>query len=190
MGLFAHCLRVAQATMSRLRNVGYRLLGVKFGGYVWLRRIEIPRNHRDIHIARGASLDQGVVLLCSGEAGGQPKIVIGSSTYINRFTILDASLSLEIGSECAIGPGCYLTDHDHGHSPNTPPLSLPLQSKPTKLGNRVWLGAHVVVLKGVHIGDGAVIGAGSVVTKDVPAGSLALGVPARIVRTHALDAQP
>lgn len=52
------------------------------------------------------------------------------------------------------------------------------------IGNHVWIGAKATILKGVHIGDGAVIAAGAVVTKDVPAGSLAAGVPARVIKEH------
>jgi acetyltransferase-like isoleucine patch superfamily enzyme len=181
MGVLSRCLQWVEGAKSRWRNLYFRVLGVRLGGYVWMRQVEIPRNHADVEIAAGASLDRGVVLLCSGAPTAAPKIRIGARTYINRLTMLDASLSLEIGSECAIGPACYLTDHDHGRGEDKPPLSLPFVQASTRLGNRVWLGAHVVVLKGVTIGDGAVIGAGSVVTKDIPAGSVAVGVPARVI---------
>lgn len=174
--------RFAAGLGSRWRNAYYRLRGVRLGGYVWLRAVEIPRDHRAVVIEGGAALDRGVVLLCSGPATGSPKIVIGRGTYINRNTMLDATESLVIGRECAIGPGCYLTDHDHGFAPDTAPLALPMLSKPTRLEDRVWLGANVIVLKGVTIGTGSVIGAGSVVTRDVPAGSVAVGNPARVIR--------
>jgi acetyltransferase-like isoleucine patch superfamily enzyme len=186
--LFDLCERITSGLVSRWRNIYYRLRGVRLRGYVWLRAIEIPRNHADIEIDGGASLDCGVVLLCSGPIGGKPKIKIGSGTYINRRTMLDATDSLVIGRECAIGPGCYLTDHDHGFAPDTPPLALPMLSKPTRLEDRVWLGANVVVLKGVTIGTGSVIGAGSVVTRDVPAGCVAVGNPARVIRTLQAEA--
>jgi acetyltransferase-like isoleucine patch superfamily enzyme len=147
-----------------------------------MRAIEIPRNHADVEIAAGASLDRGVVLLCSGPSVGRPKIRIGTRTYINRYTMLDAIESLEIGDDCAIGPGCYLTDHDHGHDPSLPPLAQEMSARPTRLGNRVWLGAHVTVLKGVIVGDRATVGAGSVVTRDLAPDVVAVGVPARIVK--------
>jgi bifunctional N-acetylglucosamine-1-phosphate-uridyltransferase/glucosamine-1-phosphate-acetyltransferase GlmU-like protein len=168
--------------MSRWRNLYYRMLGVRLKGYVLMRQIEIPRNYQDIEIGSGAALDRGVVLLCTGPADGSIRLRIGPDTYINRHTMLDATISLEIGSHCAIGPGCYLTDHDHGLDPSLPPLGQPMLSAPTRLGNEVWLGANVVVLKGVTIGDSAVVGAGSVVTKDIPADAVAVGVPARVVR--------
>ncbi|MBD2001064.1 acyltransferase [Leptolyngbya sp. FACHB-541] len=174
--------RVIEGAHSRWRNIYYRSLGVKLHGYVWMRQIEVPRNFDEIEIEAGASLDQGVVLLCSGESQSHPKIYIGTQTYINRNTFLDASLSIIVGRQCAIGPNCYITDHDHGLEANLPPLEQPLISKPTCISDRVWLGANVTILKGVTIGNDAVIGAGSVVTKDIPERAIAVGVPAKVIR--------
>jgi acetyltransferase-like isoleucine patch superfamily enzyme len=182
MNLLARLVAIDQGVKSRWRNLYYRMLGVRLKGYVLMRQIEIPRNYQGIEIGSGAALDRGVVLLCTGPADGSIRLRIGPDTYINRNTMLDATESLEIGSHCAIGPGCYLTDHDHGLDPSLPPLGQPMLSAPTRLGNEVWLGANVVVLKGVTIGESAVVGAGSVVTKDIPAGAVAVGVPARVVR--------
>ena len=170
-------LRLIQGVSSRVRIVFYRMLGVKIEGRCWLRAIEISRGHRDIRIADGAQLDRGVVLLISGESTGVEKIVIGRTAYINRATMIDASERIEIGANCMIGPFCYITDHDHviGSADD-------LISTPTRIGARVWLGAHVTVLKGVTIGNGSVVGAGSVVTKSLPAGVVAVGNPARVVR--------
>lgn len=182
MNLLARVTSLNQGIASRFRNYYYRFLGVRLHGYVWMRQIEIPRNHREIELSAGVALDRGVVLLCSGDETAAVKIRIGAGTYINRNTMLDASQLLEIGANCAIGPGCYLTDHDHGTDLSLPTLNQPLISYPTRLGNNVWLGANVVVLKGVTIGDRAVIGAGSVVIKDIPPNAIAVGVPARIVR--------
>ncbi|MEP0923578.1 acyltransferase [Leptolyngbya sp. ST-U4] len=147
-----------------------------------MRSIEIPRNFHDIEIEAAAALDRGVILLCSGEPSLQPKIRIGANTYINRNAFIDASLEITIGHECAIGPGCYITDHDHGTELGLPPLAQPLISKPTQIGDRVWLGANVTVLKGVTIGADAVVGAGSVVTKDIPERAIAVGAPAKVIR--------
>lgn len=174
--------RIIRGSSSRWRNLYYRALGVKLQGYVWMRSIDIPCNYPDIQINAGCSLDLGVTLLCSGESGSSPKIQIGSHTYINRYTFLDAIESLVIGRNCAIGPHCYITDHDHGLDPNFPPLDQAMVSKPTFIGNQVWLGAHVTVLKGVKIGDYAVVGAGSVVTRDIPARAIAVGSPAKLIK--------
>jgi acetyltransferase-like isoleucine patch superfamily enzyme len=145
--------------------------------------ISIPQNWNDISLEAGACLDYGVILLCTGHRKAN-RLVIRAGTYVNRYTVLDASDRLEIGANCMIGPHGYLTDHDHGHSPGKLISEQPLVSAPVRIGNNVWLGAGVIVLKGVTIGDNAVVGAGSVVTKDVPAGTKVAGVPAKLISGH------
>ncbi len=81
-----------------------------------------------------------------------------------------------------IGPFCYITDHDHAVSPGAAPSAGALISAPTRIGARCWIGAHVTILKGVTIGEGSVVGAGSVVTRSLPAGVVAVGNPARVLR--------
>lgn len=174
--------KIWQGLLSRFRNLYFKSQGVKIEGYVWLRNIEIPRNFCEVVLQEGCALDRGVVLLCSGEIQDDPKIVIGEKTYINRNTFIDSIQSLKIGSECGIGPGCYITDHDHGLDPTLSPLEQPMVAVPTIIGRRVWIGANVTILKGVTIGDDAVIGAGSVVTKSIPAQAIAVGVPAKVIR--------
>lgn len=176
--------RVSEGLKSRWRNLYYRSLGVKLHGYVWMRKIEIPRNFEDIEISSPCSLDRGVVLLCSGEPLPHPKIYIGAHTYINRNTFLDAIESLTIGKYCGIGPNCYITDHDHGHDPTLPPLGQPMLAKPTHIGERVWIGANVTILKGVTIGERTIVGAGSVVTRDLPPDAIAVGIPARVIKSR------
>jgi maltose O-acetyltransferase len=106
-------------------------------------------------------------------------LVIGSRTYVNRFTMFDASEDIEVGQDCLIGPFCYLTDHDHGTAPSGLFSEQPLLSSALRIGNNVWIGAGVTVLKGVTIGANAVIGAGAVVTRDVASGAKVAGVPAQ-----------
>ena len=172
-------VRAQRALASRFRNVWYRLLGVRIAGYVWLRRVSIPRQWSDITLESGIGLDDGVVLLCSGsEKTG--KLVIRQGSYINRNTIFDAHEHLEIGRNCMIGPGCYLTDADHGVMPGLTIGGQPMKTSAVILEDDVWLGAGVIVLRGVRLGRGAVVGAGAVVTKDVPAYAKMVGVPARV----------
>lgn len=169
------------AVVRRLRKWKFRFLGVRLRGDVDLRRISIPRNFHDIEISSDTALDDGIVLIASGKAGPQPKIRIGSGCYLNRYTIIDASLSVEIGDSVMMGPYCYVTDHDHGTVDGTAVGEQPLEEAATVIGRGAWLGARVTVLKGVHVGDGAIVGAGAVVTKDIPANKIAVGIPARVV---------
>jgi len=175
--------RLRTGLRSRWLNVYFKLMGVKIKGYVWLHAIEILRDHHNIELDR-CMLDRDVVLLCSGPAMNGIKLSIGEGTYINRRTMLDVTESLTIGKHVAIGPGCYITDHDHGLDPALPPLQQPMLSKPTRIGDWAWLGAEVVVLKGVTIGERTIVGAGSVVTKDLPPDSICAGVPARVLRSR------
>lgn len=174
---FAH--RLGMGFASRYRNIYYRALGVRMTGYIWLRRIEIPRNWGDVLIEKGAALDTGVVIV----TGGRPKagkVSIGAGTYVNRYTIFDGHDHLEIGRKCMIGPHCYFTDGDHNKEAGRPVKEQPMRLGPVIVEDEVWIGSHVVVLPGVRIGKGAVIGAGSVVTHSIPANAIAMGVPARV----------
>ena len=181
--------RLCQGAASRGRNAYLRARGVRVDGYCWLRAVEVPRNHAHISLD-GCSLDRGVVLLCLGDAAGTDvRLSVGRGAYLNRGTFVDAVERVTIGRDVAIGPRCYITDHDHGTDPARTPLGQPMVSAPTHIGDRAWLGAHVTVLKGVTIGDGTIVGAGSVVTKSLPAGVVAVGVPARVVR-HRTPAEP
>ena len=171
--------RICEGLASRLRIAWHRMRGVRIPGHVSLRAVEIPRHPRCITLEAGTALDRGVTLLATQDSA---RIVIGKSVYINRHTMLDASERIEIGEGAMIGPFCYLTDHDHTIARGVSVGDGPLASRPTVIGARCWIGAHVTVLKGVTIGEGSVVGAGSVVTKSLPAGVVAVGNPARVLR--------
>lgn len=172
-------LRFLEGLASRARIVFYRALGMHIHGHILLRAIEVPRRTRCITLEDGAALDRGVVLLATSD---RARIVIGPRTYINRHTMIDADALIEIGERTMIGPFCYITDHDHPVRAGSAPADGPLIAAPTRLGARCWIGAHVAILKGVSVGDGTVVGAGSVVTKSLPPGVIAAGNPAKVLR--------
>lgn len=97
--------------------------------------------------------------------------------YINHDARISCSQAISIGEGTIIAEEACIMDTDHHqlHGSRT--------SAPISIGKKVWIGARCMVLKGVTIGDGAVIAAGAVVTRDIPAGALAGGVPARVIRT-------
>ena len=113
------------------------------------------------------------------------RIRIGAGTFLN-LGVMVASLELvEIGDHCMFANGCFISDAGHRfEDPNTPvPWQGFVTKGPTRIGDNVWCGAHVVITSGVTIGERCVIGANSVVTADVPPFSIAAGAPARVLRT-------
>lgn len=176
--LINRLIRYPSAISIRLRIARLRLIGVHVGQRCWIRRIRLPRNPWDIFINDRVALDDDVVLLTTGSRKEERRLIIGAGTYVNRFTMFDASDRIGIGDNCLIGPSCYITDHDHA-AESSGIIADRLVSSPVTIGNNVWIGAGAIVLKGVHIGDRAVVGAGAVVTRNVEPGTRVAGVPAR-----------
>lgn len=99
--------------------------------------------------------------------------------FINENVQITCGDYIEIGEGCAIGRDVIIRSYD-GHKINGECTI----SSPIHIGKHVWIGQRATILKGVTIGDGAIIGAGSIVTKDIPANSLALGIPAKVIKTN------
>ena len=110
-----------------------------------------------------------------------PYCHIGKGVFINHNAYLMDGGGITIGDHCFIGPnlGAYTAAHPFLPEQRNTGLELAL---PIVIGANCWLGANVTIMPGVRIGEGCVIGAGSLVTKDIPAGSLAMGSPCRVVR--------
>jgi len=115
-------------------------------------------------------------------------VKIGRRTVINRGCCLIASYhhkeaEISIGNHVAVGPGTYFLAAGHDYRTR----NLANTAGSIYVGDDVWIGARSVILQGVTIGEGAVIAAGSVVTKDVPAYTVAAGVPARVIKERVLS---
>lgn len=106
---------------------------------------------------------------------------IGSGTYINSNLTLVDDYEIYIGEGCLIAPNVTICTTGHPVHPELRPNGE-MYSFPVKIGNGVWIGSGAIILPGVTIGDNAVIGAGSIVTKDVPANVIALGNPCKVLR--------
>lgn len=155
-------------------------LAYKFGYFIHdhvapLSQLNSKGNHR---IHPSASLRCG------------KNIYLGKNSHINQFCCIWASKNTKIilGDDLLMGPGVKMFSSNH----NTKDVSLPMNVQPwverdIVIGNDVWIGSNSVILAGVKIGDGTVIGAGSVVTKDIPAFVVAGGVPARTIKPRKTD---
>lgn len=127
-----------------------------------------------------AEPDRRVRIAVWGRAPGQGRIRIGAQVLITPGVRISASDSIEIGDDCMIASGAYITDSDwHGIYDR---IARNPETTPVRIGNNVWIGDGAIVLKGVTIGDNSIVGAGSVVARDVPANVVVAGNPARIVK--------
>ena len=110
-------------------------------------------------------------------------VILGHRVGLNGTSITCRSKTIQIGDDTKIGPDCLITDTDfHGLEPGERLQSFFENDKSVEVGRNVWIGMRCIILKGVTIGENAIIGAGSVVTKDVEPNSIYAGNPARLIR--------
>jgi len=110
------------------------------------------------------------------------KINIGSDSLVDDYGYIMSQKSVIIGNNVNIAAFCFIVDFNHKFTDISVPIDTQgYTSRPIKIGNDVWIGAHVIILPGVTIGNGSVIGAGSVVTKDIPPYTVAAGTPAKFI---------
>jgi acetyltransferase-like isoleucine patch superfamily enzyme len=141
--------------------------------------LEALREDR-LRIGANTLLEPGVWIAAPATA----RIHIGSGTFLNRGVMVAALHLVEIGDHCMFANGCFITDADHRvDDPEKPVTWQGFRSKgPTRVGDNVWCGANVVITSGVNVGERCVIGANSVVNRDLPPYSIAAGAPARVIR--------
>lgn len=125
------------------------------------------------------------------------RLILGNNIQMNDFVHICALDHVEIGDGCLFASHVYISDNSHGRysggvnesSPESAPDHREYIMAPVKIGKNVWLAEGVIVMPGVTIGDGCVIGAHSVVNKDIPAGCMAVGSPARVIKRYNKEQQ-
>ena len=164
---------------------------VRFGSHIFIEdRVPIYQDSNGGPVVLGDRVRvQEDVCIQTGHGGS---ISIGAGTRIQRGCQIEAYVApIHIGSRVGMAPRCAFYSFDHGFVAGSDYATQPLQTKGgITIDDEVWLGHGVIVLSGVRIGKGAVVGAGSVVTRDVPAGAIVVGVPARIVKARDAGALP
>lgn len=133
----------------------------------------------------------GALWVMGGRVFPEPELRIGSRTFIGAKCMFSVAKSIEIGEDVLIAGGCSISDYSgHPLDPIKRAAGVqvaPEDVRPVRIGNKAWLGRDVVVLPGVTIGEGAVIGAATVVTKDVPPGHILVGSPGRLLARTVYD---
>lgn len=145
---------------------------IHYYGYSHVRERQLVRSGARTTIAPNVSLRNG------------SRITIGKDCQVGERSYLwagDGFGRIHIGNSVSVAPGVFITASDYQFVKGTPFRSQTRKERDVWIGDDVWLGARVVVTAGVTIGDGCIIGAGAVVTRNLPAGSIAVGVPARVI---------
>ena len=144
------------------------------------------RKEGKLSIGKGFSANSGLVLDVYGK---NAEVIIEENVMANYRLHIGSTKYIKIGSNTLFGSDCTVMDHSHGgyngefHSdPLVPPVKRDLVSSPIVIGQNCWFGDRVFIMPGVKIGDGVIVGAGSIVTKDIPSNSIAVGAPAKVVK--------
>lgn len=162
----------------RIAPMGARILGCRY-----------MKIGESFFAGRGLWL-QVVVDYSSKVRNSVPNLIIGDRVSVGEYVHIGCNHRVVIGNDVLMGSKIYITDHNHGiyrgdnqDSPQVPPADRKLTAgESVEIGERCWIGEFVTILPGVTIGKGCIIGSHSTVTHDIPANSIAVGSPARVVK--------
>lgn len=192
--LLAVATRVSLVVTYRWRRLCSAVIANRFGhapGHVFLGKDCVIIGHSHIHLqGRFVALSRNRIEVIErhGSQQFQPFLQIGDSVSMEYDCHIGCINEVRIGARVLMASRVYISDHSHG-STNVedlllPPNARPLISKgPVIIEDEVWLGEGVAVLPGVRIGRSSIIGANAVVTRDIPPYSVAVGAPARVIKT-------
>ncbi len=152
----------------------YRRAFGRIGSGSVIVRPRVLRGVDRIFLGDGVAVYEGAWIQCESDGG---PLQIGDQTYIGHDVHLHAIDPLTIGARCVLADAVFVSTTDHGREDRTTTLG----TGPVTIGDDVFIGQRSIILGGVTIGDGATVAAGAVVTKDVPAGAVVAGVPARVI---------
>ena len=154
------------------------MLGMVVGSDTTLSRGFYASWPQCVSVGNKCLFEPNIIFKIDAKWSLEKRITIGNNVFIGTGAEFNISQQIKIGDRCLIASGCRFVDHDHGFAKAGPIASQGVEFRAIEIENDVWLGANVIVLKGVKIGAGSVIGAGAVVTKNVPSNQIWAGVPA------------
>lgn len=140
---------------------------------------------RNVRVLGSVGLDLGsrIGIRNSVTLGGYGRITVGDGTAINEGCVITAMERVDIGARVMIAPRVYILDVDHKFDRRDIPIAEQgYVVRPVVIEDDVWIGTGAVITKGVRIARGAIIGANSVVTRDIPPYAIAVGVPAKVIK--------
>ena len=176
--LFFRLKHLAKALIcSPFNKLCLKCQGMSIGKGI-LPRINVNWPHQ-VSLGDDHVIEKDVYFKFDGTWQPGPSIKIGNRVFIGKGTEFNIRTGIHIGDDCLIASGCKFVDHDHGMKSGSPMNTQIGKEAEIVVGNNVWFGYSCVVLKGCEIGTGSVIGAGSLVNRDIPSGEIWAGTPAK-----------
>ena len=166
------------SSLGGLYRLFYKLLGMRVGQNTSMGRVYFTWPHQ-VSIGSGCIIEHNVYFHYDGVYKLGPSIVVGDDVFIGAGVEFNARSMISIGSRSLVAAGSRFIDHDHNICGIDSFEPIDGRTGAILIDVDVWIGANTVVLRGVSIGRGSVVGAGSVVTKSIPANEIWAGVPAR-----------
>lgn len=180
--LVSSLMLVRMVSILKILILRLRSYNISYSAIIERNVVFFQSTKSSITIKKNTKIRSGVRI----KAGFKGKISIGKNVYIEDYSYISAHERITIGDETMIAANSYIVDFNHTiplrNSKKYIHLAKGYEARPVIIGKYVWIGANVVVLPGVTIGDNAVVGAGAVVTKSIPANTIAVGNPARVLR--------
>lgn len=173
--------RLAHSLRQEARTAYFRFIGMQIGRGTKLPKIYCTWPHQ-VKIGCRCRLEHDIYFHFDGIYTPGPRITIGDRCFVGAGCEFNVRDRVEIGRDCLIAAGVRFVDHDHDISGKGRLLPIEGAHAPITLQDHVWIGANSVILKGVEVGEGAVLAAGAVLTKSVPANEVWAGVPARKIK--------
>jgi len=181
-------------SLSELAKLFYAFIITRifYPGCQLVRRPVFIRGKVRIQFGKGFATGRNCRIEATGAKGDkQKKILFGSNCKMGEGMNIAVAERLTIGENCLMASRIFISDFDYGiysgaeeHTPpSLAPVDRPVSSAPIVIGDNVWIGEQVCILKGVRIGNGTIIGSNSVVSKSIPDNCIAAGAPARVIRT-------
>ena len=168
--------------MSRVRRALRSVLDLRVYGHAF--RLLHFYGYAHVSQVRRLTLGRNVTFAPNVSFRNAERIAIGAGSHIGEYSTLWAGNStgrITLGEKCLLAPRVTITASNYGIVQGTPVMDQPKIERDIVIGDDVWLGINTVVVAGVTIGDGAIVAAGAVVTKDVPAQAIVAGVPAKVI---------
>jgi acetyltransferase-like isoleucine patch superfamily enzyme len=163
---------------GRLRATTLRLRGARIAAKTFIGAGLHVRRPWCINIGTRVEVEHNVFLKIVDD---HASLTIGDHAFIGTGSEIDVALSVTIGAHALIAPNVFITDHAHNHAAGAHLDEQGSRNAAVVIGDDAWIGTRAIILPGITIGSGAIIGAGAVVTKDVPPNAIAAGVPARVM---------